>query len=145
MTSSSARLAGLNEKPDGWISCLLLLLSLPCGEETCEHLFLFQLCTSSCFNSCMFHNGEETCCLRDASEKVFQCRDQRSNDFSCSFFLNPRQTTFVLPLEYRTPQNKLVQVLLSGSQNGTNASPKAQPCLVPAVSSSSLFFFHTLF
>ena len=91
MKSSSASLVGLNEKPDRWISCLLLLFSLPCSEETCGHLFLLELCTSSFFNSCSI--TEKKPAALETPATVFQCRDQRSNHFSCSFFLNPRQTT----------------------------------------------------
>lgn len=93
MKSSSASLVGLNEKPDRWISCLLLLFSLHCSEETCGHLFLLELCTSSFFNSCSI-TEKKPAALETPATKSFSAEINVPIDhFSCSFFLNPRQTT----------------------------------------------------
>lgn len=102
MKSSSASLVGLNEKPDRWISCLLLLFSLHCSEETCGHLFLLEICTSSFFNSCSITERRQRQSL-SVQRSTFQ-----------SLFLQlllepPPNYLVVLPLEYRTPQNKLVR------------------------------------
>ena len=48
---------------------------------------------SSKLSKFLFHYGEETCCFCDASDKVVQCWDQLSTDFSCSIVLDRCQGT----------------------------------------------------
>ena len=73
MKSSSTSLVGLNEKPDRWISCLLLLFSFRGSEETCGHLFLLELYTSSFFNSCSI-TEKKPAALETPAAKSFRAK-----------------------------------------------------------------------
>lgn len=115
MKSSSASLVGLNEKSDRWISCLLLLFSLPCSEETCGHLFLLELCTSSFFNSCSI-TDKKPAALETPATKSFSAEINVPMTFLAASSWTPAKLPCRVASWISDAAEQASEVLPSGSQ-----------------------------
>ena len=138
MKSSSASLVGLNEKPDRWISCLLLLFSLLCSEETCGHLFLLELCTSSFFKSCSI-TEKKPAALETPATKSFSAEINVPITFLAASSWTPAKLPCRVASWISDAAEQASEVLLSGSQ--TEQMRVLRPSLVWYVQCLQALFF----